>query len=96
MAVSDMSSDVEALKKDLSALRSDLKSLRSSVADEMRNGADRAAGGIASAARSTVDSVAAAGEKGYNATARQIEANPLTAVLIAAGVGFVLGSLIRR
>lgn len=96
MAVSDVNADVEALKKDLTALRGDLKSLRSSMAEEMRNGADRAADGVASAARSTVASVAAAGEKGYSATARQIEANPLTSVLVAAGVGFVIGSLIRR
>jgi ElaB/YqjD/DUF883 family membrane-anchored ribosome-binding protein len=96
MAATDMTADVEALKKDLQNLRNDLKSLRSSVADEMRNGADRAAEGLATAARHTVSSVAAAGEKGYSATTRQIEANPLTSVLIAAGLGFVIGSLMRR
>lgn len=96
MTVSDVTADVEALKKDLNALRGDIKSLRNSVAEEMRNGADRAAEGISSAARSTAATVAAAGERGYNATTRQIEAYPLTSVLVAAGVGFVIGSLMRR
>lgn len=96
MAAADVTADVEALKKDLQVLRSDLKSLRSSILEEVRDGTERAAEGVSGAARSTVASVAAAGEKGYNATARQIEANPLTSVLVAAGVGFVIGSLLRR
>lgn len=96
MATAELNSDVETLKKDLKALRDDLKSLRGSLSDEMRDGAGRAANGAAAAARSAMASVSAAGEKGYNVAARQIEANPLTSVLVAAGVGFVIGSLIRR
>ncbi len=96
MAAADISADIETLKEDLSALRDDLKSLRGSVAGELRNGADRAADGAAAAARSAMASVSAAGEKSYSVAARQIEANPLTSVLVAAGVGFVIGSLIRR
>ncbi|MGE0652899.1 MAG: hypothetical protein AB7P12_14305 [Alphaproteobacteria bacterium] len=96
MAAADLNTDVETLKHDLRALRDDLKSLRGSLSDELRDGADRAAEGAAGAARSAMASVSAAGEKGYNVAARQIEANPLTSVLVAAGMGFVVGSLIRR
>lgn len=96
MASADVTADVEALKKDLSSLRGDIKSLKSSIAAEMREAAANASDGIAGAARSAVSSVAAAGEKGYTVTARQIEANPLTSVLIAAGIGIIIGSMLRR
>jgi len=96
MASTDVAADVEALKKDLSSLRGDIKSLKSSIAAEIREAAANASDGLTGVARSAASTVAAAGEKSYTVAARQIEANPLTSVLMAAGIGIIIGSMLRR
>lgn len=96
MAPADIAADVEALKHDLSALQGDLRSLRSSVVSELRNSASQASDGLSGAARSAMSSVTSAGERGYGVAAKQIEANPVTSVLIAAGIGILIGSMLRR
>lgn len=96
MAAADLSADVEALKRDLSALRADIKALNESLAAEVSEGLGRATDGVSAAARQTLSSVATAGERGYNATVHQIEANPMTSILMAAGIGVLIGSMLRR
>lgn len=96
MAAADLAADVEALKSDLSALRQDIRSLNESLAAEFQDGVHRAKDGISAAARQTLSSAASAGERGYNATVHQIEANPMTSILMAAGIGVLIGSMLRR
>lgn len=96
MAAVDVNSDVEALKKDLSNLRGDLRSLRDNLTTQLREHAASSTNDFGATARSAASSVGAAGERSYSAAARQIEANPLTSVLVAAGIGLVIGSMLRR
>lgn len=96
MAATDLAADIESLKKDLSALRDDFRALNESLAAELSSGMARATDGVSAAARQTLSSVTTAGERGYNATVHQIEAHPMTSILMAAGIGVLIGSMLRR
>jgi ElaB/YqjD/DUF883 family membrane-anchored ribosome-binding protein len=96
MAAADLAADVEALKKDLSALRNDIRSLNDTLAAELQERVGRATDGVTAAARETLSSAAQAGERGYSAAVHQIEAHPMTSILMAAGIGVLIGSMLRR
>jgi len=96
MVATDLAADVEALKRDLSALRSDIKALNESLAAELSDSVARATDGMSAAARQALSSAAQAGERGYSATVHKIEANPMTSILVAAGIGVLIGSMLRR
>jgi len=96
MPAADLSAEVEALKKDLGALRNDIRSLNDAVANELQARLARAGDGVSAAARETLSSVSRAGERGYNTALQQIEQHPITSVLLAAGIGLLIGSMLRR
>ncbi len=84
--------DIDSLKADLNALRSDLAALTESLKErgyhEARARFDKAK---AQASEAREQAAQMAGNVGH-----QIEERPLTSVLTAFGVGFVLGKLLGR
>jgi ElaB/YqjD/DUF883 family membrane-anchored ribosome-binding protein len=94
--------DASAIAADLVQLRADIASLKDSIADLVRGEAGQARATIRNAAKdakSQVSNAAANAQDSALAVAadfeRNIEKNPLTAVLIATGIGLVLGILSR-
>jgi ElaB/YqjD/DUF883 family membrane-anchored ribosome-binding protein len=91
------------LTSDLAALRADIARLSDTIAGLVRVQADQAGAAMRGAvgdARDQLSRAAAdAQDSARNATVdleQRIERNPLTAVLIAAGIGMALGMMSRR
>jgi ElaB/YqjD/DUF883 family membrane-anchored ribosome-binding protein len=83
---------------DLATLRTDIKNLSDTIAGLMRgrsNAADAAVKGVVGDARDQISQAAShAQDSVFGAAAdleRRIERDPLTAVLIAAGIGIAIG-----
>jgi ElaB/YqjD/DUF883 family membrane-anchored ribosome-binding protein len=88
---------------DLAALQADVTALKKDVATLL----DHLQAGTLNGARSTIDrfekqaeqlyrTVAAESQKSAEALSHRIEDQPLTAVLVAAGIGYLGGRLIAR
>jgi ElaB/YqjD/DUF883 family membrane-anchored ribosome-binding protein len=91
------------LNSDLAALRADIARLSDTISGLVRVQADQASAAMRGAvgdARDQLSRAAAdAQDSARNAAVdveRRIERNPLTAVLIAAGIGMALGMMSRR
>jgi len=91
------------LTSDLAALRADLARLSDTISGLARVQADSASaamrGAVGDARDQLTRAAADAQDSARNAAAdleRRIERNPLTAVLIAAGIGMALGMMSRR
>ena len=91
------------LAADLASLREDISRLSESLAGLVRGRADSASATIKGVMGDTTSqfsqATASAQDSALSAAAgleRRIEQNPLTAVLIAAAVGFALGAMTRR
>ncbi|MEA2781951.1 MAG: hypothetical protein QOK29_3495 [Rhodospirillaceae bacterium] len=81
--------DLDRLKDDMANLREDLGQL----VEHLRRGATESA---ARQAQRIYDQLATQGERSANAIAREVEERPLTALLIAFGIGFIGGRLLTR
>jgi ElaB/YqjD/DUF883 family membrane-anchored ribosome-binding protein len=101
-SMSNKTSDFAAsdLSADLAALRADITRLSDTMAALMRNQADSASavvrGAVGDARDQLSQAAAQAQDRALGAAAdleRKIERNPLTAVLIAAGIGMALGMM---
>ena len=92
-AVSDLSTDLAAVRADIARLSDTMAALMRSQADA----AGAAVRGAVDGARDQLSQAAAqAQDSAFGAAAdleRRIERNPLTAVLIAAGIGMALGMM---
>src|ERR1700683_3546344 len=92
-AVSDLSTDLAAVRADIARLSDTMATLMRSQADA----AGAAVRGAVDGARDQLSQAAAqAQDSAFGAAAdleRRIERNPLTAVLIAAGIGMALGMM---
>jgi hypothetical protein len=88
--------DVVALRDDLAALKRDVTSL----IEHLKNGATKTAQGAAAqfddGAQRLYRNITAEGERSVKAVSRQVEEQPLTAMLIALGVGYVAGRILMR
>ena len=100
--MSNKTADLTApdLSADLAALRSDIARLSDTVGEIMRIQTDAAAAAVRGAvgdARAQLSQAATQAQDGALGAAaeleRRIEKSPLTAVLIAAGVGMALGMM---
>ena len=87
---------------DLAALRADIASLSETIAGLMRGHADAAGAAVKGAAGDARDQLSQAAshvqESAFGAAAdleRRIERDPLTAVLIAAGIGMAIGMMTK-
>jgi ElaB/YqjD/DUF883 family membrane-anchored ribosome-binding protein len=102
ISMSDKDSAVSDLASDLAALRDDIARLSDAVTGLVRTQTDAAGAALKGAvgeAREHLSQAASQAQDGaLGAVAdleRRIEKNPLTAVLIAAGVGMVFGMMNR-
>jgi ElaB/YqjD/DUF883 family membrane-anchored ribosome-binding protein len=88
--------DLVVVQEDLAALKRDVASLIEHLKASATNGARSVAGQLDGAAQRLYRNVAAEGERSVKAMSRQVEEQPLTALLIALGVGYVAGRLLSR
>lgn len=88
--------DVAALQKDILALKKDVANLLGHLQEETVNGARGAAYRLEKQAEQIYRSVADQGHKQAEALSHRIETQPLTAVLVAAGIGYLSGRLLSR
>jgi ElaB/YqjD/DUF883 family membrane-anchored ribosome-binding protein len=88
-AFAALQNDIAALKRDVSNL---IEHLKAGATDSAQN----AAGQIDDEARTIYRNVAAEGDRAAKAISRGIEQQPLVALLIALGVGYVGGRLLSR
>ena len=88
--------DFAALHDDVTALRRDVSSLVAHLTAGATTTAQTAAGQIDEGARRLYRGVVAEGEASVNAIGRQIEEQPLVAILIAVGLGYIGGRLLPR
>jgi ElaB/YqjD/DUF883 family membrane-anchored ribosome-binding protein len=100
---SSVTPDFAALQADLTALKKDVASLLDHLQKETVNGARGAVKGARGAAdrlekqaEQLYRTVYAKGEHQAEVLSQKIEDQPLTAVLIAAGIGYLGGRLLAR
>lgn len=92
----DVRKDIEELRKDLASLGKDVRKL----AREGANDASRRAGSTVedfqARAEETLSSVAAQGRDAAKSVEGTVKNRPLESLLVAFGVGVLLGNIIRR
>lgn len=88
--------DLAALQADMLALKKDVATLLDHLQKETVNGARGAVDRFEKQAEQLYRSVAAEGHKSAEALSHRIEDQPLTAVLVAAGIGYLGGRLLSR
>jgi hypothetical protein len=92
----DSNPDLAALRDDLTMLKRDVTGLVEHLKSGAANGVQNAADILDDGARRFGRNVAAEGEHSAKALRRQIEAQPLAALLIALGVGYIGGRVLSR
>lgn len=88
--------NLATLQADLAALRRDMASLIDNLGTQASNGAQAAAASVDDGARRIYRTVAAEGGKSVDALSRQVEEQPLVALLLAVGIGWIGGRLLSR
>jgi hypothetical protein len=87
---------IAGLQDDIAALKRDVASLIEHLKLGATTGAQSAAGHLDDGAHRVCRGLAAEGERAAKVVSDQIEAQPLVALLIALGVGYVGGRLLSR
>ena len=109
-ALDDVSDSVASARDKFKGVADDVQSRYRKVSDDVRRGAERAQHEIrrgAAAARETYRDTAEQVRRGYNKVRKDatrmsrqvgdyVQENPGKSVLIAAGVGFLIGLIVRR
>ena len=90
------SSDLSALQNDMTALKRDVASLVQHLTSGASKGAQDAASQIDDGARRLYRTAAAEGDRSLKAIGAQVEAQPIAALLIAVGLGYLGGRLLTR
>ena len=90
------SNDLAALQNDIAALKRDVASLVQHLANGATKSAQDAAGQIDDSARRLYRTAAAEGDRSLKAISAQVEAQPLAALAIAVGIGYLGGRLLTR
>ncbi len=91
-----MRDDLAALKTDVTNLLSHLKDSAASSAQSAANGAQGLLGQVDERARELYRSASSESDKAVRAAGQKIEEQPVTAVLIALGIGYIGGRLLSR
>jgi ElaB/YqjD/DUF883 family membrane-anchored ribosome-binding protein len=102
-AAKNTEADYNALRDDLAALKSDMANLISHLSDRAASGAQSAANGATGAlgimderAREALRSASAEGDRAVKAVGKKVEEQPVTALLIALGIGYIGGRMLQR
>lgn len=85
----DLHHDLAALKEDLRSLKEDFKSLATDAMEKSKSHATAAATAAKESATEHFD-------KSVKATRDAVEERPLTSLLIAAGIGALVGAVLTR
>lgn len=103
MATRNLDQELDTLRADLGKIRDDIAALTRTLGDtaaaEAKAGGARlneAAHAAKERAQHFAESARAQGEEGIAALEQRIEQNPFTSVLVAFGVGLVIGKLLDR
>lgn len=88
--------DLAALQADVTALKQDVAKLLDHLQTGTLNGARGAVDRLEKQAEMLYRTVASESQKSAEALSHRIEDQPLTAVLVAAGIGYLGGRLLAR
>ena len=88
--------DLATLQEDLAALKRDVASVVEHLTASATSGAQGAAAQRAAGARRAYRAVAEEGDRAVRAVGAQVEAQPLAALAIALGIGYLGGRLLAR
>jgi ElaB/YqjD/DUF883 family membrane-anchored ribosome-binding protein len=95
-ALEDVRRDMAALKRDLAALREDSGKYMSGAVQNRARSARRQAESMLDSTRDVAEDVADRAATGYDVACDYVRQNPMAAVLVAMGVGAVVGKLFSR
>jgi len=103
MSDRELKMDLDALKDELARLRGDFGDLARTLKDLTRDGVgaareklDEGAHGVLDELRSVLDRIRHGGKDAVESVEQRLEKNPLVVVLVAVGVGFLMGKLLKR
>lgn len=96
MADKEYSAEIDALKKDITALRNDLSILVDTFKEDATQRASKARQNMESKWDAWEDRASRTAQESLDAVEKRIERSPMTAMLAAIGLGFLIGALIRR
>jgi ElaB/YqjD/DUF883 family membrane-anchored ribosome-binding protein len=88
--------DFSALQDDLAALKRDVAGLVSNLSASASKGAEKAASQLDENARQAYRDIAAKGGEAMKGWSHQIEEQPVLALLIALGIGYIGGRVLSR
>lgn len=88
--------DLEHLQRDMAALRNDVALLLGHLKTGATNGVEAAVNQIDDGAQLLYRTATAEGERAVRAIGRQIEQQPVVALLIVLGIGYIGGRLLSR
>lgn len=94
--VKNTEADFAALRDDLTLLKNDMASLVSNMRASATSGAQNAAGQAEQRARELYSSATAEGEKAAKLVGQKVEEQPVTALLLALGIGYITGRMMQR
>jgi ElaB/YqjD/DUF883 family membrane-anchored ribosome-binding protein len=89
-------SDFAALRDDLSLLKNDMAALVTKMSASAATGAHNAAGQAEQRARELYNTASAEGEKAAKMVSQKVEEQPVTALLLALGIGYITGRMMQR
>ncbi|RMD86609.1 MAG: hypothetical protein D6807_09360 [Alphaproteobacteria bacterium] len=92
MANKDFTTEIDAIKGDVSKLREDMKALVEAVGETLEERGEEARARAAERLKAARER----GEESLDELGKSIEQHPLTAVLTALGIGFLVGALVSR
>lgn len=96
MAADNYNAEVQAIKDDIAGLRKDLQALVKTVADDQKTHGKEALDKARAEVNRLAGQARAKGSEGISAIETHIEERPFTSVLMAFGIGLVLGKILDR
>lgn len=96
MAAGTYEDEIKVLKDDLAGLRKDMQTLVKTVGDDAKARGRETVNKAKAEATHYADEAMSRGREGFAAIESQIEERPFTSVLMAFGIGLVVGKLLDR
>lgn len=96
MATRDYTTEGGNMAAHAERIKEDAAHLADATGAELRRSMTAAADTLSEAARRLMDSTRAMGRESLDRVSHQVEARPISSIAIAAGVGFLIGMLMRR